>query len=289
MGVRGTSKVTVLGKVTGSGAAHRIAMYFDKTNPEAEAEVKVTVTTKSGKTTDYTIVVQRTDTPSPTPTVTPVPATPTPVPPTPTPTEVPEVFGPWTTVSGATVFAPETQKRTSNKGRTETRTVGSKLTPTIKVNATSIKLKVKQSTTKVKVSGLANGDSVKSWTTSNKKIVTVTSKGTIKGLKAGKAKVTITLASGKKQVVNVTVQKKAVKTTKIIGIASKATLKKGKKLTLKPVISPITSLQKVTYTTSNKKVATVTAKGVITAKKKGTATITVKSGSKSKKIKITVK
>ncbi len=100
VGIRGTSKVTVLGKVTGSGAAHRIAMYFDKTNPEAEAEVKVTVTTKSGKTTDYTIVVQRTDTPSPTPTVTPVPATPTPVPPTPTPTEVPEVFGPWTTVSG---------------------------------------------------------------------------------------------------------------------------------------------------------------------------------------------
>ena len=58
VGVRGTSKVTVLGKVTGSGAAHRIAMYFDKTNSEAEAEVKVTVTTKSGKTTDYTIVVQ---------------------------------------------------------------------------------------------------------------------------------------------------------------------------------------------------------------------------------------
>lgn len=68
--------------------------------------------------------------------------------------------------------------------------------------------------------------------------------------------------------INVTVQKTAVKTTKITGIASKATLKKGKKLTLKPVIRPITSLQKVTYTTSNKKVATVTAKGVITAKKK---------------------
>ena len=43
-----------------------------------------------------------------------------------------------------------------------------------------------------------------------------------------KAKVTITLASGKKQVINVTVQKTAVKTTKITGIASKATLKKGR-------------------------------------------------------------
>ena len=159
----------------------------------------------------------------------------------------------------------------------------------MKVNAAKLPLKIKQKTTVLKVSGLANGDSVKSWTTSNKKIVTVTSKGTIKGLKAGKAKVTITLASGKKQVVNVTVQKKAVKTTKIIGIASKATLKKGKKLTLKPVISPITSLQKVTYTTSNKKVATVTKKGVIKAKKKGTATVTVKSGKVTKKIKVTVK
>ena len=117
----------------------------------------------------------------------------------------------------------------------------------------------------------------------------MTSKGTIKGLKAGKAKVTITLASGKKQVVNVTVQKKAVKTTKIIGIASKATLKKGKKLTLKPVISPITSLQKVTYTTSNKKVATVTKKGVIKAKKKGTVTITVKSGKKKAVVTVKVK
>ncbi|MFR8222796.1 MAG: hypothetical protein ACLU9T_18140 [Blautia faecis] len=95
------------------------------------------------------------------------------------------------------------------------------------------------------------GDSIKSWTTSNKKkIVKVTGKGTIKGLKGWKSKESTHHpgASGKKQVINVTVQKTAVKTTKITGIASKATLKKGKKLTLKPVISPITSLQKVTYT-----------------------------------------
>ena len=55
-----------------------------------------------------------------------------------------------------------------------------KLTPTIKVTATRIKLKVKQSTSKIKVSRLAKGDSVKSWTSSNKKIVSVNSKGTMK-------------------------------------------------------------------------------------------------------------
>ena len=45
-------------------------------------------------------------------------------------------------------------------------------------------------------------------------------------------------------------------------------MKKGEKFTLKPVISPLTSQEKVAYTSSNKKVATVNKKGVITAKKK---------------------
>lgn len=51
----------------------------------------------------------------------------------------------------------------------------------MKLNVTSIKLQKKQTTTKVKVTGLANGDSVKSWTSSNKKIVTVDKNGKIKG------------------------------------------------------------------------------------------------------------
>ncbi len=291
-GIRGTSKVTVLGKVTGSGSAHRIAMYFDKNTPEAEAEVRLTITSKTGKKTEYTLIVQRTETP-PTPTPEPpVTVTPTPEPPitaVPTPTETPEIFGPWTTLSPATVFAPETQQRTSNKGNTEARTVGSKLTPTLKVNVKSIKLKVKQFTSKVTVTGLANGDSIKSWTSSNKKIVSVNNKGTVKGLKAGKAKISVTLASGKKQAISVTVQKTTVKTEKITGLKSKINLKKGKKLTLKPVLTPITSQESITYTTSNKKIVTVSKKGVIAGKKKGTAKITVKSGSKKYVIKVTVK
>ena len=66
-------------------------------------------------------------------------------------------------------------------------------------------------------------------------------------------------------------------------------LKKGKKTTLKPVIAPFTSREKVTYRSSNKKVATVSSKGVVTAKKKGTAKITVRSGKKSYTVKIKVK
>ena len=46
---------------------------------------------------------------------------------------------------------------------------------------------------------------------------------------------------------------------------------------------------KAKWASSNKKVATVSSKGVITAKKKGTATITIKSGSKSVKVKVIVR
>lgn len=200
------------------------------------------------------------------------------------------IWSAWQRATAATVFAAETQKRTCTAcGAAETRTVGTKLTPTMKLSATSVPLKVKQSTTKVKVSGLAAGDSVKSWKSSNTKIVTVNSSGKITAKsKTGTATVTVTLASGLSKKITVKVQKSAVKTTKISGLTKKLTINKGKKATLSPVITPVTSLQKVTYSSSNKKVATVSSKGVITAKKAGTAKITVKSGSKKYVVTVTV-
>lgn len=84
-------------------------------------------------------------------------------------------------------------------------------------------------------------------------------------------------------------QKSNVKTTKVSVSSKNVSVKKGKKVTLKPVVTPFTSKQKVTYTSSNKKVATVSAKGVVTGKKKGTAKITIKSGSKSVKVTVRVK
>lgn len=165
-----------------------------------------------------------------------------------------------------------------------------KLKATAKLNATSIKLKVKQSTTAVEVTGLAKGDSVASWTSNKTAIATVDKKsGKITGKKAGSATITVTLKSGLKKTVKVTVQKGEVAATKISGVKSSLSLKKGKSLTLKPVIAPITCVQKVSYTSSNKKVAVVSAKGKITAKGKGTATITIKCGKKSFKCKVTVK
>ena len=51
----------------------------------------------------------------------------------------------------------------------------------------------------------------------------------------------------------------------------------------------VTSTQTVIYATSNKKVATVDAKGKVTAKKKGSAVITVTVGKIKKTCKVTVK
>ncbi len=196
----------------------------------------------------------------------------------------------WKTISKATVFAPEKQQGTCSVcGKTVTKDNGTKLTAAIRLNATSIKLQKKQKTNKIRVT-MANGDSVKSWSSSNRKIVTVDKKGVIKaGKKTGTARITVTLKSGKKATLKVKVQTSKVKTTKISGLKKNVTLKKGQKLALKPVVSPLTSQEKVTYTSSNKKVAAVSKNGTITAKKKGTVKITVRSGRKSYVIKVKVK
>lgn len=55
-------------------------------------------------------------------------------------------------------------------------------------------------------------------------------------------------------------------------------MEKGQSLQLSPKITPSNSTQGITYTSSNKKIATISSKGVITAKKVGTVKITVKSG-----------
>lgn len=196
----------------------------------------------------------------------------------------------WKTTAKATVFRPAKQEGTCSLcGKKQTRNYGSKLKATIKLNVSSITLRRKQATTKVKVS-MAYGDSIKSWASSNKKIVTVDKNGKIKaGSKTGTAKITVTLKSGKKATLKVKVQTAKVKTTKISGLKKKLTIKKGKSVTLKPVVSPITSQEKVTYRSSNKKIATVSSKGVVKGRRKGTVTITVRSGKVTKKIKITVK
>lgn len=89
--------------------------------------------------------------------------------------------------------------------------------------------------------------------------------------------------------INVTVQKGTVRTKDISGLKSKVTIKKGKTVTLKPVRKPATAQEKITYSTSDKKIATVTSKGVVKGIRKGKATITVRSGKIKKKVTVVIK
>ncbi|MDO4168579.1 MAG: leucine-rich repeat protein [Lachnospiraceae bacterium] len=199
-------------------------------------------------------------------------------------------YGAYSITKEATVLTSGIKTRICSVCGNKNTAIINKLKPTIKLNVTSIILKKKQSTTKVIVSNLAKGDKIKSWKSSNTKVVKVSNKGKITAQnKVGNATITITLLSGKMSKLKVKVQNDSVKTTKISGLSKSIVIKKSKKFALKPVIMPITSVQKITYKSSNKKIATVSSKGIITGKKKGKAKITVKSGSKKFVVSITVK
>ena len=173
-----------------------------------------------------------------------------------------------------------------------------KLKPTISLTTSFLKMKASQSTTAFKAAGLAKGDYVTKVTSGNTGIVkvsSVTKKGTFRltaGKKAGSTTVKVILASKKSASFKVTVQRGVVKTSKITVSTKSVTLKKGttyRKLASSVKVTPVTSQEKVTYTSSNKKIVTVTSGGVIKGLKKGTATITIRSGSKRTTCKVTVK
>lgn len=119
------------------------------------------------------------------------------------------------------------------------------------------------------------------YTSSNRKIATVDKKtGKVTAKAAGK--VTITAKSGSlKATYTVTVKNPTLKLTK-----TSATVKVGKttKITAKATPSG-----KITYKSSNKKIATVSSNGTVKGIKKGTAKITVTCNGMSKTFKVTVK
>ena len=164
-----------------------------------------------------------------------------------------------------------------------------KLVSNVKLTTSKLPLQIKQKAALSKiVTGMAEGDYIASAASANKKIATVDNKGNVKGVKAGKTTITLNFASGTSRTVTIVVQKKKVATSKLTVSERNVTLKVKGKRTLMALVSPITSKDKVTYKTSNKKVATVSKKGVITAKKAGKAVITVKAGKKTVKVKVKV-
>ena len=112
--------------------------------------------------------------------------------------------------------------------------------------------------------------------------------GKLTAKKAGKKAVTIT---AKVDGVSLTCKVTVKNAPKKISLNAKSkTLKKGKTFKIKVKFPKNTASNKLTYKSSNRKVAKVDTTGKVKAVKKGKATITVTTFNKKKaKLKITVK
>ena len=152
------------------------------------------------------------------------------------------------------------------------------------------------------------------WKSSNTKIATVDKNGNVKGLKAGKVTITVTTKDGsKKASLTITVKEPAKdeptvkpeepskdtpvkpedKTVAVTGVTvnpTKLEMVVGESKSVKVEVTPTNATdKKLTWKSSDEKVAKVDANGKITAIGSGIATITVTVGGKSATITVIVK
>lgn len=141
------------------------------------------------------------------------------------------------------------------------------------LNKTSLAL-MKGKTATLKASNNTQEKGKIVWSSSNKKIATVTSKGVVKGIKNGTATITAKITgSDQKAICKVTVKTAA---TKLTLDKTSATVKVGETVTISGVVSPKTASNKtLVFRSSDESIAAASSKGVIQGIKAGTATITV--------------
>lgn len=203
-------------------------------------------------------------------------------------------FGPWVQSAQATVTNAEVQKRSCNVcGFTEEKIVGDKIAPILDLPGNLKTLSIKKGATAKFTLTMATSDSVVSVTSGNAKYVKVvsfqrTGAVSLKAVKKGKTTVTVSLGSGLTRTYTVNVVTGTVKTTNIKVDNTKVTLAKNKTMALRPVVTPFTSTQKITYKSSNKKVATVTSAGKIKGVAPGSAKITITSGNRKAVVTVNV-
>lgn len=127
------------------------------------------------------------------------------------------------------------------------------------------------------------------YSSNNQKVATVDANGVIRAVGPGTATITAKTNTNRSAYCTVTVKQPA-KSIKIYlnkPSVKKVYMAKGQTLSIKAEKNPLTSTDTLTYKSSKKKVAQVSSSGMITAKGKGTAKITVQATS-GKKATITV-
>ena len=149
-----------------------------------------------------------------------------------------------------------------------------------------------QITLKATVSPDNAGNKEVEWSSSDSTIASVDNNGVVTGHKAGTATITVkTKDGGKTATCKVTVTDKVVAVTEVKLDKTTAEMKVGDTLTLTATVTPDNATnKKVTWKSDKTDIADVDANGKVTAKAKGTATITVttEDGGKTAKCVVTV-
>ena len=164
----------------------------------------------------------------------------------------------------------------------------------VTTDKTAVTLKNGASTTvKATVNGGDLGYTTE-WASSNEKVAVVDQNGKITAKGKGKADVTVKVQNPGSETDVFVATVKVTVTQPVTSVkASSVTVYNGKTAKIKVTVSPSNASNKaVTYTSSNKKIATVTSAGVVKGVKPGTAYITVKAkdgSGKYAKCKVTVK
>ncbi len=142
----------------------------------------------------------------------------------------------------------------------------------VAINKTAINIAVGQDVTLTSSLTPSDAYTYCSWSSSDKNIATVSSSGKVTGVKVGTAVITVKTSNGKTATCKVTVKKAP---TAIALSKTAVTLNVGEKTTLTKTLTPSNAFSTYKWKSSNTLVATVNSNGEITAKGKGTATITV--------------
>lgn len=185
----------------------------------------------------------------------------------------------------ATIYATA---KDGSKKRTKLKvTVGNRVSSITFTNTADIPYLITGSSKKLETAILP-ADAVKKtlvWTSSNTKVATVSSNGTVKAIENGSTTITATSIDGGKVHTSFTV--KVVTLAKSVSLSNpmdSTFIKKGDKIQFTATISPEnTSNKKLTWTSSNSDVASVDSTGSITAASVGTATIKATTTDGSKK------
>lgn len=163
----------------------------------------------------------------------------------------------------------------------------------MKLNKDSLTLGLDKSETLVATVSPSNAtNQTVTWSSSNPAVASVSSNGKLTGLKEGTTTITVRTSDGGKTATCKVTVKDVVKVKGVRLNESSVTLGVDDTYTLKATVNPSDATNtNVTWKSSNTSVATVNSSGKVTAKKEGTATITVttEDGSYKATCKVTVK